>query len=107
MLHEIDTGNEKPIKLHLHRVPLKQKDVIEDELKKMLQENIIEPSDSPWSSNICLVTKKDGSLRFCIDFGELNHVTHKDAYPLPQVFLLSHSLLIQHREHIIQINIQK
>ena len=47
VLHEIDTGNARPIKLPLRRVPLKQREVIEDELNKMLQENIIEPSDSP------------------------------------------------------------
>jgi transposase InsO family protein len=85
VLHEIDTGNARPIKLPLRRVPLKQREVIEDELNKMLQENIIEPSDSPWSSNICLVTKKDGSLRFCVDFRKLNQVTRKDAYPLPRI----------------------
>jgi hypothetical protein len=64
---------------------LKQREVIENELGKMLQEDIIEPSESPWSSNICLVKKKDGTLRFWVDFRKLNQVTRKDAYPLPRI----------------------
>ena len=51
----------------------------------MLQKDIIQPSSSPWASSIILVPKKDGSLRFCIDYRKLNSVTQKDAYPLPRV----------------------
>ena len=45
----------------------------------------MEPSTGPWSSPIVLVKKKDGSLRFCVDFQKLNDVTKKDAYPLPRI----------------------
>ncbi|MCG8096512.1 MAG: DDE-type integrase/transposase/recombinase [Candidatus Thiodiazotropha endolucinida] len=51
----------------------------------MLEQGTVEPSDSPWSAPICLVKKKDGSCRFCIDFRKLNSVTLKDAYPLPRI----------------------
>ena len=60
-----------------------QREVVDRELEKMLKEDIIEPSDSPWAANVVLVKKKDGSVRFCVDYRKLNEWTKKDAYPLP------------------------
>jgi hypothetical protein len=50
----------------------------------LLSQGVIEPASSPWASNIVLVRKKDGSLRTCIDYRQLNYLTRKDAYPLPR-----------------------
>jgi hypothetical protein len=83
--HKIDTGNAKPIKLPARRVPLAKKQTIEDEVDKMLEQGVIEPSDSPWSAPVVLVTKRDGSVRFCINFTRLNSITCRDAYPLPRI----------------------
>jgi hypothetical protein len=69
----------------LRRYPLVQKQIIDKEIDKMLEDQIIEPSKSQWSANICSVRKKDGSPRFCIDFRKLNFITQKDAYPLPRI----------------------
>ena len=51
----------------------------------MLDRGVIEPFTSNWASAILLVTKKDGSTRFCTDYRKLNDCTEKDAYPIPMV----------------------
>ncbi|MEW8092744.1 MAG: reverse transcriptase domain-containing protein [Candidatus Thiodiazotropha endolucinida] len=83
--HEIETGDHKPIKIPPRRIPIFKRNQVDEELEKMLAQGIVEPSDSPWSAPICLVKKKDGTCRFCIDFRSLNAITVKDAYPLPRI----------------------
>ena len=83
--HHIDTMGAEPIKEHVQRLPLAKREIEREEVRKMLQKGVIEPSISPWSSNIVLVTKKDGSTRFCVDYRKLNAVTKKDSYPLPDI----------------------
>ena len=51
----------------------------------MLTNGIIKPSHSPFASLVILVKKKDGSLRFCVDYRQLNNITMKDKYSLPVV----------------------
>ena len=58
---------------------------VRQHLKEMLDAGAIRESSSPFSSNVVLVRKKDGSLRFCIDFRKLNSRTVKDAYMLPRI----------------------
>ena len=58
---------------------------MESEIDEMIELGVIEPSISPYSSPIVLVQKKDGSVRFCIDFRKLNKVTEFDAEPMPNM----------------------
>ena len=55
------------------------------QLKDMLEKRIIRPSVSPWGAPVLFVKKKDGSMRLCIDYRELNKVTIKNKYPLPRI----------------------
>jgi hypothetical protein len=83
--HRIRLKTDQPIKQRYRpRNPAMQA-VIDQEVEEMIQDGIIEPSRSAWSSPIVVVRKKDGTHRFCIDFRKVNEVTEKDAYPLPHV----------------------
>jgi len=82
--HAVSTEG-PPIRQPLRRLPVALKDVVQDEVNKMLQQGVVQPSKSPWSSPVVMVMKKDGSWRFCVDFRKVNAVTHKDAYPLPRI----------------------
>jgi hypothetical protein len=83
--HRVPTGDSPPVHAQPRRVPPAQRSVIENEVQVMLKNGIIEPSASPWSSPVVLVKKKDGSVRFCVDYRKLNSVTKRDVYPLPRI----------------------
>lgn len=82
--HNIDTGNSGPVRQSLRRHPPLHQEAITQHVQSMLEQGVIEPSKSPFASNVVLVKKKDGSLRCCIDYRQLNGITKKDAYPLPR-----------------------
>jgi len=58
---------------------------LKKQLDEMLQKGYIRPSSSPWGSPAIFVDKKDGSLRMCVDYRQLNDVTIKNKYPLPRI----------------------
>ena len=81
----LDPDHVTPIKSKLKRYTVEERQVIKDEITKMLEANIIEPSFAPWCSPIKIVPKPDGSPRFCINYFKLNALTKKDTYPLPRI----------------------
>jgi hypothetical protein len=55
------------------------------QIAELQQKGFIHPSSSPWEAPVLFVTKKDGSMRMCIDYRSLNEVTIKKKYPLPRI----------------------
>ena len=84
--HRIDTGNTRPIKQRLRIPPIHMQDAVDKEVDRLLGQGIIEPSESPWSSPLLAVKKKNGEIRLCADLRKLNAaLVNTDAYPLPKI----------------------
>ena len=83
--HHMDLTDYTPFKERYRRMPPHLYDEVRAYLKEMLDLSAIRKSQSPWSSPIVLVRKKDGKLRFCIDLRKLNQRTVRDNYSLPNI----------------------
>jgi hypothetical protein len=77
--------NATPPQVRPYRIPHKQKDELEKQIKQLLASKMIQPSHSPYASPVILVKKKDISWRLCIDFRKLNALTIKDKFPVPMI----------------------
>lgn len=77
--------NSPPIKQRYYPLSKALQTEVNSELEQMLADDIIEPSESPWSSPIVMIKKKTGGWRFCVDYRQLNKATVPDAYPIPYV----------------------
>ena len=83
--HHIDTGDHQPIRQLPRRMPFSQRSKATQPVQEMLEQGVITLSASPWASPILLVCKKDGNIRFCVDYGKLNSITKLDVFPLPRI----------------------
>lgn len=83
--HRIDTGDASPIKQRMRRTPLGFAAEEDRYLNSMIEHGVIRPSFSAWASPPVLVRKRDGSVRYCVDFRRLNDITKKDVFPLPLI----------------------
>ena len=83
--HKIRLKEDAPAQQRSYRIPERLVPELKKEIKLMLEMGIIEVSRSEWCSPVVLVPKKDGSLRFCIDFRYLNSVSAFDPYPMPRI----------------------
>jgi len=81
--HRIELTSQEPVKKKAYRIPYAQQKIVEDEVDKMLKANIIRKAHSPYGSPVVLVKKRDNSVRFCVDYRELNTITVKDNFPMP------------------------
>ena len=75
----------KPFKSPPYRAGPKTRELEKAEIDKQLAAGVIEPAMSEWAAPVLFVPKKDGKLRFCIDYRRLNSMTVKDTYPLPRM----------------------
>ncbi len=87
---EIDFGidllpDTQPISIPPYRMAPAELKELKEQLKDLLDKGFIRPSISPWGAPVLFVKKKDGSLRMCIDYRQLNKVTIKNKYPIPRI----------------------
>ena len=83
--HRVETHPGMTVHSRPYQLPQHKRKVLQAELKAMVEMGVIEESNSAWCSPIVLVGKKDGSIRFCVDYRKLNEVSRFDAYPMPRV----------------------
>ncbi|WRX29424.1 Reverse transcriptase domain - like 10 [Theobroma cacao] len=75
----------RPISIPPYRMAPVELKELKDQLEDLLDKGFIRPSVSPWGAPVLFVKKKDGSLRLCIDYRQLNKVKVKNKYPLPRI----------------------
>ena len=83
--HDVDVGNADPVKQHPYRLNPKKQQYLKEEIKYLLENDFVEPSNSSWSSPCILVPKPDGSYRMCTDYRKVNSVTKTDTFPIPRM----------------------
>lgn len=83
--HCIPMIDDKPFRITYRRIPPSQYEAVKDHLKNMEATEAIRRSSSPYASPMVIVYKKDGSLRICVDYRQLNNKTVRDAFPLPRI----------------------
>ncbi|KAG1933989.1 interleukin-1 receptor accessory protein-like 1-A [Pimephales promelas] len=83
--HPIPLLDDAPVCQRYRRLPPTQYEEVKAHIKSLLEQNVIRESCSPYSSPIVIVKKKDGSIRMCVDYRQLNAKTRRDSYPLPRI----------------------
>jgi len=74
-----------PIRAQPYRSEPFKRQIIADQINKMLKLNVIAHGHSAWASPVVIEPKKNGKARLCVDYRRLNNITKKDDYPLPRM----------------------
>jgi hypothetical protein len=74
-----------PVSKAPYRISMPELKELQLQLEELLKKGYIYPNVSPWGASVLFVKKKDGMLRLCIDFRQLNKLTVKNKYPLPRI----------------------
>ncbi|GFX89087.1 hypothetical protein TNCV_2853861 [Trichonephila clavipes] len=88
--HRINTINHLPVAVPPYRMNPSKKEILKQEINRLLSEGIIEECESPYASPVALIPKPNGTFCLCIDYRKLNEITVADAYPLPRMDDLLH-----------------
>ena len=96
LFDDITTGDNAPVRSHPYRIPPKWKEEVRQQIDHLLALGILRPSDSPWSSSIVAVGKKEGGVHLCIDFRAVNQVTQPDPYQMPLIEEILETLASAH-----------
>ncbi|KAK7922290.1 hypothetical protein WMY93_009192 [Mugilogobius chulae] len=83
--HEIPLTDEAPVRQRFRRIPPSEYEAVKAHIRQLLDGQVIRESSSPYASPIVIVKKKDGSIRLCVDYRQLNSKTRRDAFPLPRI----------------------
>ena len=83
--HRIDTGSHLPVFAKSRQLSAEKLSATKEEFKRLINEGVITPSDSEWSSPLHLVPKQSGGYRCCGDYRALNSITKSDRYPIPNI----------------------
>lgn len=83
--HEIPLVDDAPVRQRFRRIPPSDYESVKAHINQLLEAQVIRESCSPYASPIVLARKKDGSLRMCVDYRQLNGKTRRDAFPLPRI----------------------
>lgn len=83
--HEIPLVDTAPVRQRYRRLPPSQFAQVKAHVQELVEKGVARPSSSPYASPIVVVQKKDGAIRLCVDYRQLNAKTRKDAYPLPRI----------------------
>lgn len=83
--HKIETYDAPPIRMPFYRQPPHLQKEIDRQVQELLENDIVEESNSEYHSPVVLVKKKDGKYRFCVDYRKLNKITKPLSFPLPRL----------------------
>ena len=82
---DVDVGDANPIRQHPYRLNPTKQAILQKEVRNMLDQGIIEPSDSEWSSPCLMVPKPGNKFRVCADLRQVNQLVKGDSFPLPRM----------------------
>ncbi|OIR56055.1 MAG: uncharacterized protein A8A55_3199, partial [Amphiamblys sp. WSBS2006] len=85
IVHQIETGDADPIAIPPRKLSLVEQEEVREQLGKLQEDGVIQESKSPWAAPVVFAKKKNGELRMCVDYRELNRVTRKCRVPIPRI----------------------